>query len=393
MTSIREAIRRLFSSAEPLPAGTHHYQTPPNAAEQYRLHLRLEPDGSGLLIVNAKTVLHLNQSAAEYAYYLIQGIPVEDAGRKMASRYHVTLEQAQKDFLDLKERIETMISTPDLDPVTYLGFDRREPYATELSAPYRLDCAVTYRQGDGELPGAIPVERVKRELLTQEWFTIMDKAWAAGIPQLIFTGGEPTLRPDLPELVAHAESNGQVSGLLTNGFRLAETGYFHQLLASGLDHVMIVLNPKEEQAWEAVRDVAPEDLFMTVHITLTPENVSDVPPLIDRLASMGVNSISLSASDASLSEALAQARQYAAERSLALVWDLPVPYSSLNPIAMEKTESMAEGAGRAWLYVEPDGDVLPAQGINEVLGNLLTDAWGGIWDKAQAHWSEQGANK
>jgi MoaA/NifB/PqqE/SkfB family radical SAM enzyme len=31
--------------------------------------------------------------------------------------------------------------------------------------------------------------------------------------------------------------------------------------------------------------------------------------------------------------------------------------------------------------VEPDGDVLPAQGINKVLGNLLTDDWNTIWKK------------
>jgi MoaA/NifB/PqqE/SkfB family radical SAM enzyme len=31
------------------------------------------------------------------------------------------------------------------------------------------------------------------------------------------------------------------------------------------------------------------------------------------------------------------------------------------------------------LYVEPDGDVLPAQGINQVLGNFLNDAWEKIW--------------
>jgi len=60
-----------------------------------------------------------------------------------------------------------------------------------------------------------------------------------------------------------------------------------------------------------------------------------------------------------------------------LIWDLPVPYSRLNPIELELEEetSRFEGTGRAWLYVEPDGDVLPGQGINKVLGNLLTDPW------------------
>jgi MoaA/NifB/PqqE/SkfB family radical SAM enzyme len=64
------------------------------------------------------------------------------------------------------------------------------------------------------------------------------------------------------------------------------------------------------------------------------------------------------------------------------VWDIPVPYSDQNPIALETVEdNPPQGAGRAWLYVEPDGDVLPAQGVNQVLGNLLRQTWGEVWEK------------
>jgi MoaA/NifB/PqqE/SkfB family radical SAM enzyme len=42
-----------------------------------------------------------------------------------------------------------------------------------------------------------------------------------------------------------------------------------------------------------------------------------------------------------------------------------------------------KGAARSWLYVEPDGDVLPGQGINHVLGNMLTDPWETIWSEAK----------
>jgi MoaA/NifB/PqqE/SkfB family radical SAM enzyme len=95
---------------------------------------------------------------------------------------------------------------------------------------------------------------------------------------------------------------------------------------------------------------------------------------------MGVKTISLSASDPGLSGALDDLRRQSARLDLELVWNLPVPYSDLNPVALE-TEGieLVEGAGRAWLYVEPDGDVLPAQGANQVLGNLLRDPWNEIW--------------
>ena len=100
---------------------------------------------------------------------------------------------------------------------------------------------------------------------------------------------------------------------------------------------------------------------------------------------MGANALSLSASDAGLSEELQNLRDFAAVQQLELVWDLPVPYSRNNPVSLElenaETQEPPEGAGKAWLYVEPDGDVLPAQGMyDRVLGNLLTDPWEAIWD-------------
>ena len=61
-----------------------------------------------------------------------------------------------------------------------------------------------------------------------------------------------------------------------------------------------------------------------------------------------------------------------------------MPYSAINPVSLETSQEVPNGAGVAWLYVEPDGDVLPAQGINEVLGNLLSDPWEQIWEKALA---------
>ena len=68
---------------------------------------------------------------------------------------------------------------------------------------------------------------------------------------------------------------------------------------------------------------------------------------------------------------------HAASRTSTLLFDLPVPYSAQNPVALETEEDdLPSGAGKAWLYVEPDGDVLPAQGMaDRVLGNALTDDW------------------
>jgi MoaA/NifB/PqqE/SkfB family radical SAM enzyme len=129
-----------------------------------------------------------------------------------------------------------------------------------------------------------------------------------------------------------------------------------------------------------------EDLFITIHLTLTEANADSIPSLLDRLAMMGARSLSLSASEPKLSQNLELAAQTAADHGLTLVWDLPVPYSAFHPVALELSaagEEPPSGAGKAWLYVEPDGDVLPAQGINQVLGNLHNDPWSVIWEQAK----------
>lgn len=384
---MKERIRlwsdRLFKPVEKLPVGVYHYQSPPEENQPYRLHLRVEPEGNGVLILNASTVLHLNQTATEYAYHLIQQKSLGEISELIARRYRVSSTQARMDLDVFKAQLDTLIHTPDLSPDIYMDVERYDPYSKSISAPYRLDCALTYKTSEAADKNVAPVERVKRELLLDEWKIILNKIWSAGIPHVIFTGGEPTLRPDLPELIAFTEDLGMVCGLLTNGLRLAEKKYLHQLLSAGLDHLMIVLDPADDQAWEAIRDAMAEDIYTTVHLTLTKTNKDRYKSYIEKLSKIKISSLSLSIDDPVLKPELERARSYAGELELGLVWDLPVPYSSFHPIALELAEhqEQTKGSGKAWLYIEPDGDVLPEQGENKVLGNLLTDEWSSIWKK------------
>ncbi len=377
---------RIFKQVLPIPPGIYHFQTPPESPQQYRLHLRLDDCGEGILILNAKTVLHLNQTATEYAYHIIKQTPPDQIATEMKRRYNVSKQKTQQDFANFYKQITTLVETPDIDPDIYIDYSRIDPYSKDISAPYRLDCALTYKTSSQAGKNVAPVDRVKRELTTEEWRTILGKAWQAGIPHIVFTGGEPTLRPDLPDLIAHAEQLGQVSGILTDGLRLAETKFLHQLLQSGLDHIMLLLDDADERAWEAIRDVVAEDIHLTVHLTITKSNKKKIGEILDRLQKMDVKTLSLSISETSLKEEMKKTQQQAADKSLTLVWDLPVPYSNFHPIAMEleKHEKPSQGAGKAWLYVEPDGDVLPEQGVNNILGNLLSDTWSSIWKKARS---------
>ena len=379
MTNLKNHLKNLFSPIKPISPKMIHFISPQDDPRNYRLHLRIETDGSGILIVNGSTILHLNQTATEYANYLVLNIPIEKASREMASRYQVDPSVAKEDYQLLIDRIQSLINTPDLDPVTFLDFDRHHPFTGPISAPYRLDCAITYKIPENSNPDITPHNRAQNELTTAEWFSVLDKAWSAAIPHIVFTGGEPTLRGDLPELIGHAETNGQITGLLTDGHRLTDKEYLHTLLATGLDHLMIIVHPELESDIQAIQNCLEEDIFLCIHLTLTPENREALENFIKTLVEQGVKAVSLSSNSPDLKDDLLDLRKLVADLNVELVWNLPVPYSSLHPVWMELASPPPEVAGRAWIYVEPDGDVLAAQGSDKKMGNFLRDSWDTIW--------------
>jgi len=413
-----ERLKSWLTPAQPLPPQMVHYQTPPHAAQQYRLHLRVEEDGCGLLIINAATVLHLNRTATEYAYLLIQGVGEEEAAARMARRYHVSRGQARADYRRLREHILTLSTSTDLCPVTYLDVERVEPFSAETSAPYRVDLALTYRADETGRLDPEARRRVDRELTLGEWQQILRNLWQVGVPHVCFTGGEPTLREDMVELIWFAEEQGMVTGLLTDGRRLRDQDVLDGLLLAGLDHLQITLAShrpgvhdrivEREGAWreadEGLRNALAADIYVVVHVVVVPANVDSVIETVDYVADLGVPAIALSSPlraaskgegerpsplpaggieggttlASELQSALVEAQGMAQERGLTLVWDLAAPYSHVNPLELE-TALSSEQVIRQHLYVEPDGDVLPAQGYNAVLGNLLRDPWKSIW--------------
>ena len=383
-------ISRFFTPKE-LPSapnpGIYQYMFPEDVEAPNRLHLRVESDGTGVLLVNATIVLHLNQTAAEHVALWIQGKGEEEAARIMAARYKLGRKRALQDQRELREEIFTLATEPDLDPIMFLGMNRVDPYSIVPSAPYRLDLALTYKLDKQGTHDPLARERVDRELSKSEWVQILSTAWDANIPHVTFTGGEPTLRDDLPDLIQSAETLGMVTGIITDGKRLSDPVYLDRLDKSGLDHILLTFTYDDPAARQGLERALETDIFVAVHLTLDPSASVQVIDVLKELSRMGVKAVSLSVSektDQNVSS-LEHAREKAASLGLDLVWDLPVPYSESNPIAVE-VENVPQGAGRAWLYVEPDGDVLPTQGVNQILGNILRDPWNQVWDQAVANY-------
>ncbi|HOE34599.1 MAG TPA: PqqD family peptide modification chaperone [Anaerolineaceae bacterium] len=366
-------IKQLFSKEpvhQPLEPGFYAYHSPKDDPQPYRLHLRIEPDGEGVLIVNASSVLHLNQTATEFAYYLIKGKQDAEITQLVAERFSAPVDTIAADVVSFHQQLLSFIRKTDQEPTADFGFEPHTQYQ-DISAPYRLDCCLTAAD-EGQscpLPG---------ELDTQDWKKIIHKSFQAGIPHLIFWGGEPTLRDDLPELLAYAEELGLVTGLVSSGSRLNDEAYIENLIACGLDHLFVPYQPGDERLLSALRKILPLDLYTCVGLLIQPE--TELTHTVEELAALGVNAFSLIPIQSDTAQAVARAEEEVGKTGLPMINDLPLP---LNLSAVLPTQQItAEPNPEAEFIVleaSPNGDLHTRPGYGRYLGNLLKDSWREIW--------------
>jgi radical SAM protein with 4Fe4S-binding SPASM domain len=402
-------------------ARIYHYRRDGDG-EKSRIHLRLDPDGHGTLIVNANRILHLNPTAALMAYFILEKASEQEAVRLIRQKYHVGAAQARTDLGTVRGQLEELIRPDGACPIHELGLETIMPFSARPTAPYRLDLALTYCCNNdcahcynvehSSLTPRSPLpsgegKGVRGELSTGDWKRVLDKAWELGIPHIIFTGGEPTLREDLPELIAHAERNGQITGLNTNARRLSDAHYVDGLVAAGLDHVQITVESSEAevhdqmvrakgafpQTVKGLKNVLASPLYVMTNTTMLRTNVNTIPATLDFLAETGVPTVGLNAliysgrgsvvgtglPESELAPLLEVARQKTEARGQRLIWYTPTQYCNFDPMVLD----LGVKGCTAALYnmcVEPDGSVLPCQSYYQSLGNLLADDWDTIWN-------------
>ncbi len=204
-----------------VPVGRYSYR----GQDKYSgmsLQLRIEQGGKGVMVINANTILHLNHSATAFAYYFMQGLPETTVLTKIRGLYHVSSSQAKADYEKLVYTISTLAQTEKIDPVTFLEIEKEEPFTYQYSAPLRMDMALTFRCQNDCIHCYAGGPHETPELSTEQWKTAIDRLSDVGVFILTFTGGEPTLRDDLPELLLYAQTKGMVTGLISNGRRLKD---------------------------------------------------------------------------------------------------------------------------------------------------------------------------
>lgn len=402
---ILAGIKSLFKGEGVHSPGLHHYLRR-TKDDKTRIHLRLDPDGHGTLIVNANQVVHLNPTAAFMTFLALEEEPVDEVVKAITGRYTVTPEQAWADYERVAADLEAMLQPGGCPACTLPHLEVETPFSQRPTAPYRMDLALTYRCNN-DCHHCYNVQgRNLAETSTGEWKEIIDKLWDLSIPHVVFTGGEPTLRDDLLQLIAYAESKGQITGLNTNARRMSDPDYVQTLVDAGLDHVQITVESQDpathdemvnrpgawEQTMAGIRNALTSSLYVMTNTTMLRDNYQSLGETLDFLAEVGVPTIGLNAliysgrgtevktglTENELEPLLAIAQEKTQAAGQRLIWYTPTQYCHFDPMTLD----LGVKGCTAALYnmcVEPDGGVIPCQSYYHQLGNMLVDPWEEIW--------------
>jgi len=408
INAIRRDVAAFWDALWPgVRAGLYAYRVSPPGGTR-RLHLRVHPDGSGLLLVDVADVIHLNPTAAVAAKLALDERPPRLAVRRLARQFRVAdLAALEREVGGVYAMVDHLRRTTDACPTCGLiGLERTRPFSSSPRAPYKADLALSYGCNNAcrhcyNEPG----RKGMPPLPLDGWRRVLRKLAAVGVPQVIFTGGEPTLFEGLADLAAEADRLGLVAGMNTNGRRLADAALARRLTDAGLCHVQITLASCRAEVHDAasgarsfdqtvagIRNALAAGLHTITNTTLTRHNADHVDEIVDFVADLGVPALAANGmirsgggrsspegiDEAELGPLLVRLRDRAAERGLRFLWYTPTPYCRLSPLELELGPRRCNAAEYS-ICIEPNGDVLPCQSYYVPAGNLLRDPWEKIW--------------
>lgn len=318
---------------------------------------------------------------------------------------------------DLKDIIKTIITLGTTNaPIDHIGNFTLAEYHKFMHSPLRFDLMVSTMEKEGVYNCNQKCvhcyafnEKLsnEKELDTNSWFKIIDRLKEERVPQITFTGGEPTLRSDLVDLVAH--SKWFITRLNTNGILLTKE-LCNKLYEAELDNVQVTFYSSDMEIHNklvggnhyletlgGIKNAIEAKLDISVNTPICSLN-KDYKSTIEFLSKLGVKYFTCSGliptgntnsseskelviSKEELKESLKEAITYAKANNLEIDFTSPgiLDYEFLDSLNLIKPSC---GACVSNMAILPNGLVIPCQSWlkGEVLGNILENSWKSIWN-------------
>ncbi len=415
------------------------------------LHTTLNPDGPGAIrvhlippktedhafgpsvaIINGTDILPVNfiwavilaeliRETNHYDGMQIDQTDIQKILDRTAGNVHriipvLSLKRIQKDIQTIYTTIRQIAYREEVTTkVQYMSIG---DYAPFMRAPHRMDLMVSAMTKDGawhcnqrcvHCYAAGQTLSGEEELSADDWKKILDRCRSAGIPQVTFTGGEPTMREDLIELIAHAR--WFISRLNTNGIRLTPD-YCRKLREAELDSVQITFYSADpavhnrlvgadryEETFAGIQNALAQNLSVSINTPLCTLN-REYEKTLELLHRLGVVYVTCSglittgsaatpASEAlqlkkeEMEDILRRAVSFCHQNGMEIAFTSP---GWLDGQVFEELNipSPSCGACLSNMAVSPGGNVIPCQSwlSGQPLGNMLQDDWNRIWESA-----------
>ena len=375
------------------------------------IFVRLEDN---LLIKRPNSAFKLNPIGAKILYALLKGKSIRYLLKKIGKEH-----QKRREILDFLYAVKQQLEG-NLDEFSPNAAIEVTPFEMNFSKlPVLSEVAVTYRCNlrcrfcyAGCNCTTNPVQSSK-EMTPKQIKTILRKIFRdAKVPSVSFTGGEPTLVPELPMLIDYAKTLGMRVNLITNGVLI--TGKMARTLAScGLDSAQVSLEGITAETHDhivqhkgafkktvsAVRTLKEAGILTHTNTTITRENLQEClkfPSFVkEELGNdkFSMNLVIPSGSGRINEDILVKYSEigYFLEKIIRASEQHEVEFMWYSPVPMCMFNSIAHGLGNkgcstcdGLLSVAPNGDILPCSSFAESVGNLLEEDFDSIWQSQKA---------
>jgi len=366
----------------------------------------------GLLIKIPNQAWKLNPQGVRLLAFLLRGASVFDVLRKYGDKEKVSLD-VYAFFRDLgallKGCYDERAPRRAVEKTAFALPYNELPVLSEIALTYRCNLACRFCYASC---GCRKDDSAK-ELGTAEIKKIIDIiAGEAEIPSVSFTGGEPLLRRDISELVAHAKRRGLWVNLITNG-TLATAEVVAGLKAAGLDSAQVSIEAAAaplhdriaavpgafELTLAGLRNFRAAGIRVHTNTTVSALNKGEAENIAGLVKELGLEKFSMNMlmpvgsaglnheetfiSYTEIGPVVDRARARAGELGLEFMWYSPTPVCIYNPIARglgNKGCSACDGL----LSIAPNGDILPCSSYPKPMGNILAHKGGfaALWSSA-----------
>jgi radical SAM protein with 4Fe4S-binding SPASM domain len=374
-----------------------------------------------LLIIRPNRIQHLNESAFEMLdlLYNKKKFPSEIIN-ELSGKYRMSSQDLMSDLTALVKSINAIMeedysSAPMIDTIAFDPDSIKFPVLSEIALTYRCQNRCDFCYASSPYRG----ERDK-EMTTDEVKRVIEKIHGeAHVPTISFTGGEPTIRHDLIELIRFANDIGMRTNLITNGIKCSNEEFVYRLADAGLKSAQVSLESHREDIHNSIvgnklaykhtlrgiKNLKSSGIHTHTNTTICQKNKNHLIPLIQFLKEefdspyLSMNMIiktgiardndNMDINYSSIGDIIEPVIDYCEIIGMKFVWYSPTPYCLFNPVD-HNLGSKSCACITGLLSVNPSGEILPCSSFERGVGNLLRHPFDYIWNSDEAlYWRER----